>query len=152
MLDYVIKSLIERGDERLLNIPETLEVDEETTRLSGRDCTREVDHLLKDFTVLEEESAKALRNELESLAVSDLSQEFTEKIGDFMDYANEKIVEIRKVHSLMDRKIVMVVEYFGEDVGTCETTQIFSVIREFLLCFESSKKAMIARLNRKQRK
>jgi predicted house-cleaning noncanonical NTP pyrophosphatase (MazG superfamily) len=52
----------------------------------------------------------------------------------------------------MKRKIIVVVEYFGEDVDACETTKIFSVIRQFIVAFETSKNTLIERRNRKQRK
>ena len=152
VLDYVIKSLIERGEERLLSIADTLEVGEETTRLSGRDCSREIDHLSKDFHLLEDEYKKASDNQIESEAVIEFTSDFIEKLQDFLDYGTEKMMEVTKMHNLMKRKIVVVVEYFGEDVATCETTKIFSVIRQFIMAFESSKKALIERRNRKQRK
>jgi len=152
VLDYVIKSLLERGEDRLLSLAETLEVSEETTRLSGRDASREIDHLLKDFHSLEEEFKKASRNEIEAAAVVDCTKEFTEKLSDFLDYAGETIKTVNKTHELMKRKIVSVVKYFGEDVDTCETTKIFSVIRQFIVAFESSRKTLIERRNRKQRK
>ena len=152
VLDYVIKSLLERGEDRLLSLSETLEVGEETTRLSGRDCSREIDHLFAEFKVLEEEFSKASKQQIESIAVQEFTEDFTEKLRDFLDYATETIQEMTKMHELMKRKIVVVVEYFGEDVATCETTKIFSVIRQFIVAFESSKKALIARRNRKLRK
>lgn len=152
MLDYVIKSLIERGEDRLLSISESLEVDEETTRLSGRDCSREIDHLLKDFKSLEGEYDKAMRGQVDSAAVRSFTADFTGKLQDFLEYGTEKMKEVSKIHDLMKRKIVVVVEYFGEDVATCETTKIFSVIRQFTTVFESSRKALIDRQSRKQRK
>lgn len=48
----------------------------------------------------------------------------------------------------MNRKIITVVEYFGEDEKTCETTKIFSVLKEFKVAFESSRISLIARMER----
>lgn len=151
VLDYVIKSLLERGEDRLLALSETLEINEETTRLSGKDASREIDHMLKDFRSLEIEFEKASKNQV-SASVVDFNKDFTEKLTDFMDYASETINEVNKTHELMKRKIIIVVEYFGEDVDACETTKIFSVIRQFIVAFETSKNTLIERRNRKQRK
>jgi hypothetical protein len=46
---------------------------------------------------------------------------------------------------------VIVVEYFGEDENVCDTTNIFSVLREFKMAFEHSRKTIIARMERANR-
>ena len=53
-----------------------------------------------------------------------------------------------KTKDLMNRKIITVVEYFGEDEKTCETTKIFSVLKEFKSAFESSRITLVARMER----
>ena len=152
VLDYVIKSLIEKGEDRLLSISETLDIDEETTRLSGGDASREVEMLSKDFSKLDCEYNNARNGKVVSEAVSAFNGEFTDRMEDFLQYARSTMSKVHKVHDLMKRKIVTVMEYFGEDAGDCETTKIFSVIRQFLVAFESSKKAMIERKNRKEKR
>lgn len=149
ILDYVVKSLIDRGEQSTLRVAEDLLFDDETCRISGKDTIREIDQLEQSIKQTEEIHRSALNNPSnQSELIQECTPAFCERLGIFLENSQGKLTELSKMRELMNRKIITVVEYFGEDEKTCETTKIFSVLREFKTAFESSRVTFLGRLER----
>ena len=50
-----------------------------------------------------------------------------------------KMEEVMKLKGLVARKVTTVIEYFGEDENTCDTTKIFQTLQQFKSAVEVSK-------------
>lgn len=148
VLDYVVKSLLDRGENSTLRVAEDLSFDDETCRISGKDTIREIDQLQISISTLEEQYHQAQNNPSSSEVIQQCTPYFCNRLGNFLEGCRTKMSEIMKTKDLMNRKIITVVEYFGEDEKTCETTKIFSVLREFKVAFEASRMSLIGRLER----
>lgn len=148
ILDYVVKSLIDRGEQGTLRVADDLTFDDETCRISGKDTSREIDQLQQSLALVEEVYQNALNNPSESEEVRECTPSFCARLNTFLQYSREKFTEINKMKELMNRKIITVIEYFGEDEKTCETTKIFSVLKEFKTAFESSRVTLLGRMER----
>mmetsp|Transcript_24624 Transcript_24624/g.36263 ORF Transcript_24624/g.36263 Transcript_24624/m.36263 type:complete len:2041 (+) Transcript_24624:160-6282(+) len=148
VLDYVIKSLIDRGEQSVLAVTDDLSFDDETARISGKDTGREIDHLSKSISYINEVCSDARANESSSELVQQHTPVFVDKAQKFLDISRDRMAELTKMRELMDRKIVIVVEYFGEDIATCETTKVFSVLKDFKRAFEFSRQSQLGRMER----
>lgn len=151
VLDYVVKSLLDKADDAVMGVSEDLSFDDETARISGKDTGREVDAIQQGFAQLESAYSEARNKPSVSEAANAFTEPFVQRLGGFLDAHRAQVKEMTKTRQLMDRKIVIVVEYFGEDENVCDTTNIFSVLREFKMAFEHSRKALIARMERANR-
>ena len=151
VLDYVVKSLLDKADDAVMGVSEDLSFDDETARVSGKDTGREAEQLLQGVAQLED-SCQAARNGLTQSAAADMyTESFASKLEEFLSFHRDRLTEMTKTRALMDRKIIIVVEYFGEDQNQCDTTNIFSVLREFKIAFEHSRKSIIGKMERMNR-
>ena len=150
ILDYVVKSLIDRGEQSTLRVAEDLLFDDETCRISGKDTIREIDQLEQSIRQIEETYRNAMSDtsSTQSELIHECTPAFCERLGIFLENSQGKLMELSKMRELMNRKIITVIEYFGEDEKTCETTKIFSVLKEFKTAFESSRVALLGRMQR----
>ena len=64
-------------------------------------------------------------------------RELTGKLSIF----DQRMTDLRRLNQLRMRKIVELVEYFGEDASTCDTVQIFTVLQKFFESILVSKNA-----------
>jgi hypothetical protein len=144
----VVKSLIDRGEQSTLRVSDDLSFDDETCRISGRDTAREIDQLQQSITQVEETYQNAVNNSSPSELIHECTPSFCEKLSVFLETSLGRLAELNKMKELMNRKIVTVIEYFGEDDRTCETTKIFSVLKEFKTAFESSRRTLVGRMER----
>jgi hypothetical protein len=151
VLDYVVKSLLDKTDDAVMGVSEDLTFDDETARVSGKDTGREVEGIQLGFAQLEQAYSDASSKPSGSEAANAFTGAFVQRLGGFLEAHRSQIKEMTKTRQLMDRKIVIVVEYFGEDENVCDTTNIFSVLREFKMAFEHSRKTIIARMERANR-
>jgi ankyrin repeat protein len=161
VLDYVVKSLYDRGEERVLVVADDLQVVEECVRMSGKEITRALSDLLATFDTLKQESdsvkERRVSGEVHSPTpqrsgdggtsparqqLASTSQLFSEKLqGRIADFSSST-EEVAKVRTLMERKVRELVEYFGEDANECDTTTIFSVLQQFRRALHESKAAV----------
>lgn len=148
ILDYVVKSLIDRGEQSTLRVADDLTFDDETCRISGKDTSREIDHLQQSLNFVEEVYENALNNPSQSEFVRECTTTFCDRLNTFLQHSRDKFTEINKMKELMNRKIITVIEYFGEDERTCDTSKIFSVLKEFKTAFESSRVTLLGRMER----
>jgi hypothetical protein len=149
ILDYVVKSLIDRGEQSTLRVAEDLLFDDETCRISGKDTIREIDQLEQSMKQIEETYRNAANSSsTQSELIQECTPAFCERLGIFLENSQGKLVELSKMRELMNRKITTVIEYFGEDEKTCETTKIFTVLKEFKTAFESSRVSLLGRMQR----
>jgi hypothetical protein len=148
VLDYVVKNLIDRGESSTLRVAEDLSYDDETSRISGKDLGREVDQLQGAFSALEDTYRDSQHASSSSPAAQAYSSFFVNRLGRFLEMSRDTMTDVSKQRDLMDKKIQVVVEYFGEDQRTCETTKVFSVLKEFKSAFEASRNSLLGRMER----
>lgn len=135
VLDYVIKTLLEKGELRVLCVSDDLELVDDAARISGRDTHREVDQLERGYQSAKSEYSKPV----ESALVQQFTPVFQERLGAFLERAEMKMEEVMKLKGLVARKVTTVIEYFGEDENTCDTTKIFQTLQQFKSAVEVSK-------------
>ncbi len=160
VLDYVVKSLFDRGEERVLVVAEDLGVLEGVSKISGSEIGRQLGEVETTFESLKSEldDAKAIvaptspvpspasggGGAVESNGESS-HEMFIKRLGAHVREFENKVEEVKKCRRLMQRKVTEVVEYFGEDPATCDTGRIFDVLQEFRKALTSSKEAVIRR-------
>lgn len=135
VLDYVIKTLLEKGESRVLHVSDDLELVDDAARISGRDTYREVDQLERGYQSAKNEYSRPV----DSTLVQQYTPIFQERLGSFLDRAETNLEEVMKLKSLVARKVTTVIEYFGEDERTCDTTKIFQTLQQFKSAVEISK-------------
>jgi hypothetical protein len=144
VLDYVVKSTIDRGDSHVLDIADDLEMLSVNCKLSGKDVRAAMDTVTKNFKAMESD-IHAIKSqtdfgckEREQLAVG-FSGALEEKMTGWM----ELYTSLNKSQKLRTRKTKELVEYFGEDPTKTDTVDIFSVLQKFLRSVLLSKEACL---------
>eukprot|EP01041_Mallomonas_annulata_P005865 gene5865-11842_t len=149
VLDYVVKKILSKGHERMLNAPEDISLADEAARLSGTDLSKTMTALILTLQTIENEVNRvksAAATGINTVAITEeITRTYINKLEDFIQISGKHTIEMTRVKALMARKIKDVVEYFGEDVSTCDTTKIFSVLMEFRKALIASKAAAVRR-------
>ncbi|CAE7500316.1 FMNL1, partial [Symbiodinium microadriaticum] len=115
VLDYVVKSLLDKADDAVMGVSEDLSFDDETARVSGKDTGREADQLLQGVAELEEAHDAAREGRTQSAVADAFTDSFVAKLEAFLAVHRDRLAEMSKMRILMDKKVAIVVEYFGED-------------------------------------
>ena len=130
----------------LLDVTDDLDCTEEASKLSAKDAEREFEQLNRGYASVEEEKekAKAILNDLDR-PCAEYSKTYIDNTDDFLESSSNMIKHLKKSHQLMIKKVRAVVEYFAEDVNSCESVKIFLVLQQFRVAVEVSKQAAIRR-------
>jgi hypothetical protein len=168
VLDYVVKSLYDRGEERVLVVADDLAIVEECMRVSGKDIARELTELLDTYATLEKERSRIKEKRANGEAHSPLPKHaggsddaanspkgqmtstsalFVQKMDAQLSTFKGLADEVGRLRSIMSKKVTELAEYFGEDETDCDTTSIFSVLQQFRRALKDSK----ASIERKQK-
>jgi len=159
-VDYVVKSLYDRKEQRLLDVVADLQPVEEASRLSAADCARDMDELRKAFAGLEEELARVRERQAKGEALSpqpqpgpgysgsgsgspkrSMSSAFVEALALHVSTFAASLEDLDRARALMTRKVAEVVEYFGES-STTSTADIFSVLIQFRRALTAAKEVV----------
>jgi len=159
VLDYVVKSLYDRGEERVLVVAEDLAVLEGASKISGTEIGKQLAEIDSAYESMKEELHK-VQGQLQAGAgvrspqpsgaapppgVANMSELFASRLEKYVSEQLPRVEEVRRVRRLMLRKVTEVVEYFGEDTTNCDTVSIFGVLQEFRHALTNSKNALIRR-------
>ena len=143
VLDYVVKRILSKGDERLLEVADDISLADTASRLSGHELAKELQSLVNTVRGLEEELQRVSHEENPSNylgknitdksdgVTAEMTSSYMAELELFIKNTVGRTKEIVRVRELMTRKVTEVVEYFGEDASTCDTTNIFEVLVEF---------------------
>lgn len=145
LLDYVVKSLYDKGEQNILAVVDDLNLVDKSSKLSDTEVLKDVDSIGKNFKFLMDElqrnelnlSANVLKSPIAKVIVSDFNSALQAYL---VNYKNQ-IDEVAKWSGVMKRKVNEIVEYFGEDAGKCDTVKIFTVLQEFRTALMFSKEA-----------
>jgi hypothetical protein len=61
------------------------------------------------------------------------------RLGTHVEQCGHRIVDVVKFKVIMKRKISQVIEYFGEDPKSCDTSKVFGVLQQFRWAVTTSK-------------
>ena len=134
ILDYMVKTLIDKGEHKLLDITEDFEMLDRVTKLSGTEILKDMESLEKNYAVIKQDNEKfgVSSNEMDSLYAQRLHMKFEE--------FTLAISNIRRYQSIMKNKVVEAVEYFGEDThGSYDTTKVFGTLHLFCKSIQESR-------------
>jgi hypothetical protein len=164
VLDYVVKSLFDRGEERVLVVAEDLAVLEGVSKVSGAEIGKQLGEVDSAHEMLQKELAivkEALASGSGSGSGSpggpstlqpppsggstSMRELFISRLEQQVQATSPQVEEVRRCRRLMLRKVTEVVEYFGEDPSKCDTVSIFGVLQEFRRALTQSKEALARR-------
>ena len=134
ILDYMVKTLFDKGEYKLLDITEDFEMLDKVTKLSGTEILKDMELLEKNYSVvkLDHEKFTTTSNEMDIQYAQRLRLKFEE--------FSLSISNIRRYQSIMKNKVVEAVEYFGEDThGSYDTTKVFGTLHLFCKSIQESK-------------
>ena len=160
VLDYVVKKILSKGDDKILNVAEDISLADEVARLSGSELTKSLQaHGLTLQSLTNElervkgntSTSTSTLSKLNAIAVTeDITKQYIKSIETFLNESNSRSIEMSRLKTLMIRKTNEVIEYFGEDSSTCDTNKIFNVLMEFRKAIITSKNTAIQKLQRQQ--
>jgi len=172
VLDYVVKSLVERGEDRVLTVADDLSVLETCSKVSGNEIGKHMGELEDQYGKLQSEGEKVRKQQADGSLIHVRREELVSegKEGEGKDSESKdgegegesesmhtqflaaldqrlaafkpKMEQLAKSRKLMLKKVTEVVEYFGEDSSKCDTVSIFNVLQEFRTALRTSKEAL----------
>ena len=148
-MDYVVKTTIDRGDGSILEVQDDLTVLNSHVKLSGKDLGMELESMIKSYENLKLEH-KVTKGGLPEKPESDLdclSFDYVLRLGERVEYFQERYDSLLRLNKLQMRKLVELAEYFGEDPKECDSPQIFGVLQSFYKSILRSKVAYEKNLN-----
>jgi hypothetical protein len=158
VLDYVVKKILSKGDDKLLNVADDISLADEVARLSGSELTKSLQahsltlqSLTNELERVKGSTSSSTSSKLNAIAVTEeITKQYIKSIETFLNESNPRSVEMSRLKTLMIRKTNEVIEYFGEDSSTCDTNKIFNVLMEFRRAIITSKNTAIQKLHRQQ--
>lgn len=158
-MDYVVKSFIDKGEDRLLDVTDDLEIVESACKLSGQDTLREIESIEKNLLIVKKEldgccsfeCAENLSNyrvcsrdatTVQPVDHIGLGAVAVNKLRVNVERCSEHMVEVARYKEIMRRKIDQIVEYFGEDIKSCDTSKVFGVLQQFRWAISASKEVV----------
>lgn len=129
VLDYVVKTMLDKGEEHILQVTEDLSFDNEACRTSGKDTMKQVENYIKEYEFLRKEIQTSRESEVTSKAQAYTAQ-FVERAEVYLQESSVYVESVIKLQQIMTKKIVSIIEYFGEE-DTTDTTKIFGVLQQF---------------------
>ena len=167
VLDYVVKSLYDRGEEKVLIVADDLAIVESAAPLSSTDLVKEMHDLQNLYDQLQNESLRIKQKQEKGEALSpkggsttpvnspravmSSSAQFVAKLDERLHEFESTMGEVNKVKKLMERKSKEIIEYFAEDVNDCDTSNIFKVLTQFRNALTLSKEGLERRERSLQR-
>ncbi len=146
VLDYVVRSLYDKHEERVLDVIDDLQLVDDGAKLSGAETAREFDAVARNLAFL---SAEHDRNQgtLDSHSFSSptaklIVSQFHLRLETYLERFRPQSAKLQRWREIMGRKIRETVDYFGEDSAACDTGKIFAVLQKFrnalIFCKESA--------------
>jgi hypothetical protein len=140
VLDYVVKSIIDKGEDRILDLSDDLCMVDQCTKLSGKEILREFEVIEKNYKMLQDELGRCLLQMKEEVVgvnspnptspsqrrsrARHMNGKFKEVLEANVNDFNGILQDVNKSCQLMTRKLNEVLEYFGEDKKTCDTMKV----------------------------
>mmetsp|Transcript_5286 Transcript_5286/g.8627 ORF Transcript_5286/g.8627 Transcript_5286/m.8627 type:complete len:506 (+) Transcript_5286:1-1518(+) len=157
VLDYVVKSFYDKQEESVLSVIEDLSLVTDSSKISGKDVVKELSALRTTLTSLENAYAENKRKHeaeptFHSPTAKQMIDDFGTKLETYMASFQGKMLECDKYKIILERKMVDIVTYFGEETDStgCDTMKIFNVLQEFLTALSFSKAAVEWKIYRSQ--
>ena len=106
---------------------------EATSRIgSNRDMHEEVELVIRNYQDLENDQRKAESLIEYSAAVVDpYAVPYLAHLTVYVDQFRESVEEVKNNRVVMNEATKDLVDYFGEDIGSCEMSKVFIVLSEF---------------------
>jgi len=160
ILDYVVKNIIDKGEEKVLLVSKDLAVIDDAQRLSSKEIMKEIELIKKNLDGMEDELKKCNEQMLamESMGPAEFSSPTGRKSkakqmnSEFHGALSNHLVRFRTVYSTLEKAkekmligVTHVIEYFGEDVNSCDTIKLFSVLQQFRSALHQSKETVTRR-------
>jgi hypothetical protein len=158
VLDYAVKSIYDKAEEKLMGVIEDINLVEECARINTVDLLKHCESIEKDFS--------ALSNEYERnshLCGSDASQksehffsptakllvaDFANRLESYLSVFNGLLALVQKQKRIITKKATELIDFFGEDHSSCNSVKIFSVLHEFRRALAFSKESVEWKLQR----
>lgn len=129
VLDYMVKSLIDKNEHRLLDITEDFGILERVVKLSGVDILKEMEGVEKNFKILSSELDRCNARQGEE---SDRDRLYRQRLQVKVEQFSLQLSGVSRYQNIMRNKITESIEYFGEDTdGSCNTQKIFGTMHMF---------------------
>lgn len=158
ILDYVVKNIIDKGEERLLSVSKDLAVIDDASRLSSKEIVKEIELIKKNLDGMEDELKKCADQMVANEHIADINSPTGRKSkakqmnAEFHAALNSRLDQFRLVYAnliiskdKMLAKVNDVIEYFGEDVTSCDTIKLFSVLIAFRGALQQSRESVTRR-------
>ena len=142
-MDYVVKSLYDRKEERLLDVVQDLAAIDDAARISSADCLRDMDELKKQLDGLKDELAR-VSGSSSAAGLSpkkSMAAAFAEALGLQIEGFQAAVDDLDRTRAILVRNVDEVIEYFGES-ATCSTGEIFSVLQHFRRALSAAKEVV----------
>jgi hypothetical protein len=130
VLDYVVGSMYDRLEdddifERLIN---ELEDTESASRIgTNKDIRDEIELILRNYSDLEKECSR-----LESgNSLDQLYPLYKPNLTNYLSKFKDTVDMLRSSRTEMAKRIEDVIQYFGEDIHSCEMSKVFDVLGHF---------------------
>ena len=138
ILDYMVKSLIDKNESRLLEITDDLSILESVVKLSGSDILKEMEGVEKNFVILTKELEKCQSN---SNSDEETAQDklYYKRLQENIERFSTHRKNVQRYENIMRNKITEAVEYFGEEQSNCDTLKIFGTLCLFCKSITASK-------------
>ena len=158
VLDYAVKSIYDKAEEKLMGVIEDINLVDECFRINSSDLLKNCETIEKDFAALNSEyernnllcgSSNLQRNEhFFSPTAKALVADFSDRLGNYLSVFKELLTVVRKHRQIMVRKTNEFIIFFGEDHTSCDIVKIFSVLQEFRRALAFSKESVEWKLQR----
>jgi len=137
ILDYMVKSLYDKNEYRLLDITDDFEVLDSVVKLSGGEILKDMEGIEKNFKLLNNEHSRCS----DAAATADESttdKTYRERLQVKIEQFSLQLASVTRYQNIMRNKITEVVEHFGED-DSCGTLKIFGTLHLFCKSIADSK-------------
>ena len=124
ILDYVVKSTIDRGDGHLLELGDDLIMLKTHAKLSGIAVKAEMEMVEQQSKDMHLELEKTQNNIPEDIQKREMTLGYIRELTGKLSIFDQRMTDLRRLNQLRMRKIVELVEYFGEDASTCDTDRL----------------------------
>ena len=141
LVDYMVKSLYDKKEEKLLDVIADLAVLEGACRLNSSDSMKEFDGLEKSYRGLSDELVRIREKQQKNEALSpqpsaessspkkSMSAAFLRQLDGQVGAFALLMEDVGRARNAISTNVEQLTEYFGED--QCETSSIFSVLLQF---------------------
>jgi hypothetical protein len=143
ILDYMVKSLLDKNEYRLLDITDDFEILDSVVKLSGSEILKDMDGIEKSFKLLEGEHERCQEAAAaEGASESDVDNKYRMRLQMKIEQFSMQLSNVTRYQNIMRNKITEAVEYFGEETegpGACDTLKVFGTLHLFCKSITESK-------------